>query len=273
MLSAVAARTRQLRLATTSVLVSIHHPLRIAGEVTTLDRLSGGRVLLGLGRGFQPALFRAFDVEVAAKRDRFDEALDTMLEVWSGQPFELDGDFHQRVGEGALRARMRPVQEPHPPIVVAAFGPKGLRQAARRALPYLASPLETLDVLEENYALWHEHLGAERDPRAPEVPVMRSVFVAKDDAAASRVLEAMDAESQRMRGGVKLTKALARAAEGRTEDRVVIGTASRVADTIARYRERLGMDLLVARTVVAGASESECTESLERLAGIVAEAG
>jgi len=254
------------------VLVSIHHPLRIAGEVTTLDRLSGGRVVLGLGRGFQPALFRAFDVEVAVKRDRFDEALDTMLSVWSGEPFQLDGDYHQSIESADLRARMRPVQEPHPPIVVAAFGPKGLRQAARRALPYLASPLETLDVLAENYGLWRDHLEAGLDPRAPEVPVMRTAFVAADDATAKRVLAAVESENARMRGGVKLTPALARAAEGRTEDRVLVGTESEVGDRIALYRERLGMDLLVARTEVAGATAAECSGSLERLAELAAAA-
>lgn len=271
-LAAIAARTRRLRLATTSVLVSIHHPLRIASEVTTLDRLSGGRVLLGLGRGFQPALFRAFDVEVAVKRDRFDEALDTMLRVWSGEPFQLDGNYHQSIDAGDLRARMRPIQEPHPPIVVAAFGPKGLRQAARRALPYLASPLETLEVLAENYTLWRDHLEAPLDPRAPEIPVMRTAFVADDDATARRVHAAIESENSRMRGGVKLTPALARAAEGRTEDRVLVGTASEVEDRIALYRERLGMDLLVARTEVSGASAAECAGSLERLAEIAAAA-
>ena len=66
-------------------------------------------------------------------------------------------------------------------------------------------------------------------------------------------------------------KALARAAEGRLEDRVLVGTRSELEDGIARYRERLGMDLLVVRTEVPGVDEAERTAGLERLAELVAE--
>ncbi len=269
-LAAFAARTRRLRLATTSVLVSIHHPLRIAADVATLDRLSKGRVLLGLGRGFQPATFRAFGMQVAGKRDRFDEALDAMLRAWSGEPFALDGDHWVGQGESSLASGLVPIQRPHPPLVVAAFGPKGLRQAARRGLPYLASPLETLDTLDENYALWREHHQGEADPRAPQVPVMRTVFIAPDDDRARAVRDALEQDGLRMRATAGRTPpALARAADGRTEDRVIVGTRGEVADTIARYRERLGMDLLVARTEVPAATPAERTASLEALAELV----
>ena len=80
-LAALAARTRA-RLGTTSLLISIHDPLRVAAEVATLDQLSGGRVILGVGRGFEPAMFDAFGIDPRNKRDRFDEALDAILARW-----------------------------------------------------------------------------------------------------------------------------------------------------------------------------------------------
>lgn len=269
-LSAFAARTRRLRLATTSLLLSIHHPLPVAAEVATLDALSGGRVILGLGRGFQPGLFRAFGVAAADKRSRFDEVLDAILRAWSGEPFTLDGDHFASLGGAELRATLRPVQRPHPPLVVAAFGEKGLRQAARRGLPYLASPLETLPRLVENQAVWRAHLAGPLDPAAPAAPVMRTVHVAADDAEARRVRRAL--AEQHASVGRGAPAALLRAAEGRPEDRVVVGTREAVVDGLARYRERLGMDLLVARTEVPGASEAERDASLERLATRVAPA-
>src|SRR5262245_39284154 len=59
--AAIAARTRRLRLGTTSYLLPIRHPLQVAEEVAVLDRLSNGRVILGVGRGFRDTLFAAFE--------------------------------------------------------------------------------------------------------------------------------------------------------------------------------------------------------------------
>ncbi len=262
-LASIAARTRRLRLATTSLLLPLHHPMRIAAETSTLDALSGGRVLLGLGRGFRAPVFEGFQVEASTKRDRFDEALDALLAVWSGEAVALGGAHFGALDGEAIRLGLRPQQRPHPPLVVAAFGPKGLLQAARRGLAYLASPLESLATLAENYALWAENrVGG--PPGFPRVPVMRTVFVAGDDAEAERVRRALDGEARRTLG--RAPRALARAASGPLEARVLVGTTHEVHDGIARYRERLGMDLLVGRIEVPGVPEAARDASLERLA-------
>lgn len=256
-LAAFAARTRRIRLATTSLLLSIHDPLRVAAEVATLDQLSHGRVVLGLGRGFEPAMLRAFGVDPSTKRDRFDEALDAILAAWrtAGE----DGD-----------PGLAPMQRPHPPLFVAAFGPKGLAQAGRRGLPYLASPLESLATLERNFAR-HAELLPPGTPRPP-VAVMRTVHVAPDAGEARRLREAADAEfaalAARAAGGTRATAALADAATGSAEDRVLIGEAGEVADGIARYRERLDLDLLVVRAA-SGVDDRARRASLERLLTIV----
>jgi alkanesulfonate monooxygenase SsuD/methylene tetrahydromethanopterin reductase-like flavin-dependent oxidoreductase (luciferase family) len=268
LLAAFAARTQRIRLATTSLLLPIHHPLRLAAEAATLDALSGGRVLLGLGRGFRAPVFEGFGVSARTKRDRFDEALDAMLAAWSGEPFPLRGIHWSAHGEGVVRLALRPVQRPHPPLLVAAFGPKGLRQAARRGLPYLASPLESLEALEENQRLWRAHLGAPLDPRSPRAPVMRIVHVAGGDAEAARVRAALSDEASAT--ARRVPAALARTAAAPLEERTIVGTADRVADVLGSYRERLGMDLLVARGGVPGASPAEARASLERLAALAA---
>lgn len=262
-LAAFAARSTRLRLATTSVLLPVHHPLRIAAEVATLDAVSGGRVLLGLGRGFRKPLFEGFGVEASTKRDRFDEALDAILAAWSGEAVELTGSHFGALSNRSVRLPLRPLQRPHPPLVVAAFGPKGLRQAAVRGLPYLASPLETLETLVENYASWRAQLAREPRGDAPGVPVMRTVFVASDSAEAAKVLQALEAETvHRPPDG---NRVLARAASGRLEDRVLVGTVRQVQDQLGLYRERLGVDLVAARIAVPGVDEAAWEPSLERL--------
>jgi len=262
-LAAFAARSKTLRLATTSVLLPVHHPLRIAAEVATLDAISGGRVLLGLGRGFRKPLFEGFGVAASAKRDRFDEALDAILAAWSGEAIALSGTHFAALGETSVRLGLRPVQRPHPPLVVAAFGPKGLRQAAVRGLPYLASPIETLDILAENYASWRAQLGQEPRSDVPQVPIMRTTFVAESDAEAREVRDRLEAEA--FHTMTNAPKALARAASGALADRVLVGTVTEVQDQLGTYRDRIAVDLVAARVGVAGLDETACVDSLERL--------
>jgi len=269
-LAAFAARTQSLRLGTTSLLVSIHHPLRIADEVSALEALSRGRVWLGLGRGFRAPLFRGFSIEPTQKRDRFDEAIDAILAAWSGEPVTLEGEHFGTRGR-AVRAALRPVQRPHPPLLVAAFGRKGLAQAARRGLPYLASPLEPLDLLAENHAFHRDALTRPLGPDVAHAPVMRTVHVAADDRAAARVHAALEAESKRLPRG-RLPPALSRAAAAEVADRVIVGTRAEVIDRIGSYRERIGMDLLIARSEVPGADRMAQDASLEALAEIGREA-
>jgi len=241
-LAAFAARTRRIRLGTSSLLISIHPPSRVAAEVATLDAISGGRVVLGLGRGFDPALFHAFGVDPRRKRDRFDEALDAILAIWA--------------------EAVPPLQRPHPPLYVAAFGPKGLAQAARRGLPYLASPLESLETLARNFALHAEQLPPDCDAAALPVAVMRTLHVAADRAEAERVRQVAEAEFAAL--AARAGGPLASRAAGAAADRVIVGETGEVADAIAGYRERLGLDLLVVRPAprVDGAARRA---SLERL--------
>jgi len=260
-LSAAAARTRRIRLGTTSLLLPIHHPLRVAEEVAALDALSEGRVLLGLGRGFAAPLFQAFRVESTTKRDRFDEALDAIRGAWSGAPLTLDGVHFATRGEHA--ASLRPVQRPHPPLLVAAFGKKGLLQAARHGLPYLASPLEPLALLEENYALHRASLAPGTALAPFAAPVMRTVHVTASDAETDAVLARLEAETAG--SAALLPSALVKAAAGPAAARAIVGSIGAVTELIGLYRERLGLDLLVVRSEVAGLDEAAQRRSLEAL--------
>jgi alkanesulfonate monooxygenase SsuD/methylene tetrahydromethanopterin reductase-like flavin-dependent oxidoreductase (luciferase family) len=247
LLAAYAARSRRLRLGTTSLLLPIHDPDRLASEIAALDRRTGGRLSLGLGRGFRRPLFEAFGVDAAAKRDRFDAALDRILERW--------------------RRDYAPRQVPHPPLAVAAFGPKGLAQAARRGLPYLASPVEPIDQIEENQARHAEGLPDSTDAASLPVPIMRSAFVAADDREAARVRASLESEARGVRGRVPAS--LARAAESDLHDRVLVGTASEVRDRLARWCERVAIDLLIVRIPEAGLESGARVGGLERLAELV----
>lgn len=259
-LAAIAARTRKLRLATTSLLLPLAHPIDVARDVATLDHLCDGRLILGLGRGFPKHLFNAFEVEPSSKRDRFDECLEMVLKLWAGEAW--DGDearFHTLPEIGVLEG-ITPRQRPHPPLAVAAFGRKGLAQAARWGLPYLASPMEPFELIAENLAFHRSELQGGSAPDEAVVPIMRTVFVSEDPRTLARVFAKL--EGERRPPSLKLPKAIARAAAAPIEERVVVGTRDEVVARLARYREELGMNLLVARPMIGGATLEEQQASL-----------
>ncbi len=257
-LAAAAAKTTRLRLGTTSYLLPVRNALQAAEEVAVLDRLSNGRVILGLGRGFRPALFAAFGVDPRTKRQRFSASLDLMKRAWAGEAIEV-GE-----GEASTRVRLspRPVQQPHPELWVAAFGPLALRQAGQLGLPYLSSPLETMKRLEANHEVHRAALpvGAAR----PIVPLMRTVFVSNDRQARERVRSALIAQAVRMaRSGSRL------ASEDELldiENWALVGDLPQVRDGIDRYAAQVGMTHLIARCGVPDTEPNEVRQSLRLLA-------
>jgi alkanesulfonate monooxygenase SsuD/methylene tetrahydromethanopterin reductase-like flavin-dependent oxidoreductase (luciferase family) len=267
-LAGFAARTKHVRLATTSVLLPIHNPLRIASEVAALDHLSDGRVILGLGRGFRPQLFSAFGIDPASKRDRFDAALDLMLRAWSGEPVSLAGTHFEEMGEVDETVDYTPRQSPHPPLAVAAFGRKGLTQAARRGLPYLASPMEPFELIAENVEFHREVMAETLGSAVPDegervIPIMRIVYVSEDPSSLARVISQLEGQRRQMSG--RVPKSIARAMDAPLEERVVVGTKAEVTDRLGRYRDELGMNLLVVQAQLGGVVDGEREESLLRL--------
>ncbi|MFK7730281.1 MAG: LLM class flavin-dependent oxidoreductase [Pseudomonadales bacterium] len=247
-LAAVAGRTSAIRLATTSYLITIRNPLQAAEEVAVLDRLSNGRLILGLGRGMQSAMFAAFNLPTSEKRKRFKANLDLMIKAWAGEAIAFDG-------EKPVHLAPLPVQRPHPPLWIAAFGPLALSQAGTLGLPYLASPVETLAVLEKNYAHYHGVVAQHHADAMETIPVMRTVFVSNQNAKIKQVKESL-ANTDFLNMHEEGTK---------VDDWTIVGDESYVRDKVAEYKERLGMTHLIVRGRISGLSDQEQTRSHETL--------
>lgn len=248
LLAAAAARTRKIRLGTSSWLLPIRQPLLAAEQAASLDQLCGGRLVLGLGRGYNPGMLAAFGVTNADKRDRFEQVLNAMLDAWSGEPVE-----EQRI-------EPKPRQKPHPPLWVAAFGPRAIAQSGRLGLPYFASPIETLSELEANFARHAEAL-AENGHDGPAVsPAMRTIFIAEEPARLDAVRTKLaELPPPPFRKGPAPAP----------EDWCLLGNAAEVREQVAYYTARLGITHLVAvRPRVSGLETGWLTDSFEALAGL-----
>ena len=83
--TAVAAQTRTLNVGTSVILLPLHNPVHLAEDVITLDLVSKGRIILGVGLGYQPADFRAFEIPMQQRVGRFEEAVEIIRKCWDGR--------------------------------------------------------------------------------------------------------------------------------------------------------------------------------------------
>jgi alkanesulfonate monooxygenase SsuD/methylene tetrahydromethanopterin reductase-like flavin-dependent oxidoreductase (luciferase family) len=142
--SSIVARTRRLRVGTAVLLLPLNHPLRVAGELATLDHLSAGRLDVGVGRSGFPRSYDALGVPYAESQDRFFEALDIIRQAWTGEPFSHAGKYW-RFADTAVSPR--PYRQPHPPLRMAATTAETFPRVGRMGLPIFVG-LRGMDIPE-----------------------------------------------------------------------------------------------------------------------------
>jgi alkanesulfonate monooxygenase SsuD/methylene tetrahydromethanopterin reductase-like flavin-dependent oxidoreductase (luciferase family) len=153
-LAAAGQRTDRIRLGTAVTLLPLHNPVKIAEDAATADILTNGRLELGVGRGTAPLHYAGYGVAQGESRERFDEALDFIIGAWSNERFTHHGKYF-RAQE--LSVTPRPLQNPHPPVRIAANSPDTFPFAARRQFPIFATPLiNPPDKLKDGLAVYRQ---------------------------------------------------------------------------------------------------------------------
>ncbi len=130
MLTFVAARTRKIKLGTSVMSALFQNPVTLARRFATLDRLSGGRAIAGIGQGDFRDEFQAANVPIKRRGRGFEEFVRAMRAVWGPDPVSFTGDFYN-IPEA--RIRPKPVQPGGIPMLLGAFAPASLERAARIA--------------------------------------------------------------------------------------------------------------------------------------------
>jgi probable F420-dependent oxidoreductase len=217
-LAAAAAVTSRLRLGTGICLVNQHHPIVLAKQVATLDRLSDGRFIFGVGAGWNVGEMRHHGVEFADRWPQLNERLAALKVLWSEEQPRFEGRF---VRFDPLWSYPKPLQRPHPPIVLGTLDtPFGRAQVAKHADGWL--PL-TFDVARAKRSL--------DDVRA------RMRALGRDDAALAVSLffledKEQSAETLRAARDLGVERAILRAPIG--ADSLVLGALDRYAALAAR---------------------------------------
>ena len=176
LLTYAAAVTTRIRLGSAVLLTALRDPVHTAKSLTTLDHLSGGRLMVGVGLGGQPAVYPAYGLSAERRAERFAEGLEVMKRLWTEPRVTFDGQFFKLKN---LPQEPKPVQKPHPPLWFGAHHPNALRRTAQMGDGFMgAGSLSTAKFADEVKLLRGMLSEAKRDPAT--FPIAKRVYIAVD---------------------------------------------------------------------------------------------
>jgi alkanesulfonate monooxygenase SsuD/methylene tetrahydromethanopterin reductase-like flavin-dependent oxidoreductase (luciferase family) len=258
--SAIAARTRRIRIGLAVVLLPLGHPIRIAEDIATLDHISQGRVEFGVGRGTFPDTHDGYNSPFAESRERFDEYLEIILKAWTMERFSFAGKHYHCED---LCVRPKPLQSPHPPIRIGVTSEVSFALVGHLGYPIIINPsrvfaLTELEPYIQQYRqAWQEagHTGT------PQVGLRVPLYVAETTArahaepkvstlAAVQGLRDRVAHSAPRTGttgdwGAQAERIRHMSYEDWLRDKVVYGTPDAVVERLQQLRDTLGLTQLL----------------------------
>jgi alkanesulfonate monooxygenase SsuD/methylene tetrahydromethanopterin reductase-like flavin-dependent oxidoreductase (luciferase family) len=262
-LARIAADSAEMRVGAGVMLTSLLNPVEVAEEVATLDAISGGRFVLGVGLGYRDVENEAFDLPERRAR-AFIDKLDVVTRLLEGQSVTAEGPGYRL--EDA-RIGIRPVQSPRPPIWMAANADSAVRRAARHADTWLVNPHASLSELERQCGLFLEARGSAPD----ELPAIRELCIRPTDEEAVEVARPYLDRKYRSYVAWGQSEVLPPSDTLRREwdelrhDRFILGSPETVVAQIKEHEERLGITELVARVQWPGLPNADALRTLELL--------
>ena len=242
MASALSQTTRRIKLGTAVNLLPLHHPLRIAEEVATLDVLSGGRAVFGIGRGSNPNHYRGYGIPIEERNDRFVEGLDLALRAWTEDELDYHGQFYHVEG---IRLEPKPIQRPYPPVYVASNGADTFPLVGRLGHSILVTPLIiTVQGVSDGLAAYRETLAEHgHDESAVKVVVNVPVYVGETaESAKAGFAPTVNNYLDTLRSMQNNSRGSGRAFQIEYEDLYnelgAIGTPEQVIERLESFKER-----------------------------------
>jgi alkanesulfonate monooxygenase SsuD/methylene tetrahydromethanopterin reductase-like flavin-dependent oxidoreductase (luciferase family) len=180
--SAIAARTRRIKIGIAVQVLPLCHPLRLAEEAATVDQLSHGRLIFGVGRSGVAQTYEAYGVSYAESRERFREILDIVEQAWTKPSFSYNGQYHSFKDVAVVP---KPYQKPTPPIRIAASTPDTFPAIGRRGAPIFASVRHTTwDDLPKQIQTYHDAWDEAGHPGRGQVFVSAPTYLAESEERA-----------------------------------------------------------------------------------------
>lgn len=260
--SAIAMRTRRMKIGIAVQVLPLCHPLRVAEEACTVDHISQGRLIFGVGRSGFPRTYQAYGISYAESRERFAEVLEILRRAWTQETFSFHGQFY-RFDNICLVPK--PYQSPYPELRIAVNSPDTFQQTGEQGMPiFVATRLGDLNELEPNLRVYREAWAAAGHPGQGKVYLRAPVYIAATEQQAREEPRESIMHFYRYLGErieASAAQEGARAIENRAErgqrlmtidyddvlqSKIIVGTPSMVTDRLAMLRETLGLSGILA---------------------------
>ncbi|HEY3910603.1 MAG TPA: LLM class flavin-dependent oxidoreductase [Stellaceae bacterium] len=289
--SAIAARTSRIKIGIAVQVLPLCHPLRLAEEAATVDQLSHGRLIFGVGRSGVAQTYEAYGVSYAESRDRFREILDVIQRAWTEPNFSYEGAYHRF---NNISVVPQPYQKPTPPIRVAASTPDTFPAIGRRGAPIFASVRHTSWAnLARQVEAYHQAWEAAGHPGRGEVFVSAPTYLAETEARAraeprESIMHFYHEQANLLEGAAKLVdpetaarrmqrvhELRRRAYDDAIEANALIGTPETIAKKLQALQAEIGLSGilaelncggLIAHQQVVGAMRLLCAEVMPAFA-------
>jgi probable F420-dependent oxidoreductase len=178
----VAACTSRVKLGTSIINLPWHNPVLLGRALTSVDVLSGGRLLAGFGAGWSPDEYEAVGVDMAVRFARMRESIDVLTQLWTAEQPQHKGRFFSL----PKTVVMKPAQRPRPPIYLAAFQPGAMKLCAEKTDGWMPTTVPVAAVTQMFGAIKNLAQAAGRDPASLQCVYRANVVVTKEPVTGER---------------------------------------------------------------------------------------
>lgn len=253
------------RLVTQIMVGPLYHPVLLAEEIATLDIVTEGRLIFGVGLGYRREEFDYLGVPFHERGRRLDEMLELMPRLWAQESVDFEGRFWKLAD---AKPHIHPLQDPHPPIWVGGNTERGARRAGRLGDAYACPPKASLPEVAQRYRIVEEEFARRGKPFGPQ-PLRREVLVADttDQAVAEyvRVAQARYVTYSERGNDVLAGRDLANDFFDSVSDHVVVGTPDSVTEQLAHILRSLPVEPLLVRPQWPTMDAQETVATIRRL--------
>jgi alkanesulfonate monooxygenase SsuD/methylene tetrahydromethanopterin reductase-like flavin-dependent oxidoreductase (luciferase family) len=244
------------------LLLPLLNPVHVAEEAATLDVLSGGNFLLGVGLGYRAGEFDAFGISLKERAPRFSESIALMRRLWTEDRVTFEGRFYSVKDHGIS---LKPVRAEGPPVWIAGLVGAAVKRAARIGDAWLIANATTLSATEPLMRVYRETL-AEIGKTVVEFPISRECYVgANHKTAMEECRPALEYKYSSYAAWGMESPTAGMSFEEMARDRFIIGDKVSVKDEIARWREKLGVNHFIMRVQWPGLPQEKVLGSIRRL--------
>jgi alkanesulfonate monooxygenase SsuD/methylene tetrahydromethanopterin reductase-like flavin-dependent oxidoreductase (luciferase family) len=265
----LAAEAGTMRLGITIYLLPLLNPVAVAEEAASLDVITGGRFIFGIGLGYRDVEDQAFGLGKGERVPRLLKHLEIIKQLWAGAAVSCDTPYCRL---DKARLLLRPAQQPHPPIWVAANNDRAVERAAEIGDAWVINPHATLQTIARQMGLYRAALARAGKAMPAELPMMREICVAETHDAAVRLARpyleqkynayVQWGQHKALPGDDDMTQSF----EDLARDRFILGDPGACAAEIRRCAEATGATIMLLRLHWPGMPHEVITTSMRLLA-------